>query len=185
MHKEEKRHLILKNSFDIFLKYGYDGAKISEIATISNIGKSTIYEYFSSKEEIFIECMKYIFNVYNNSFVEIIESNKSFKEKIHDFVFFNKEVAKYISNGVPFIQCGNPNITKAMGELLNNEKEYLDSCFDNMISEAIENKEIDADINKKSISLFIKSSIFLTKCEEFDEDIYNDILKLTYRALGI
>lgn len=50
--KEKKRH-ILKAAIRVFAKSGLAQAKIRQIAEAAGIGKGTIYEYFSSKEELF------------------------------------------------------------------------------------------------------------------------------------
>ena len=53
--KEEKKSNILEASIKVFSKKGVAKAKISDIAEAAGIGKGTIYEYFRSKDEIFVE----------------------------------------------------------------------------------------------------------------------------------
>ena len=51
--KTEKKRQILQAAIGVFAKTGLANAKMSQIAQAAGIGKGTIYEYFSSKEELF------------------------------------------------------------------------------------------------------------------------------------
>ena len=51
--KEEKKTRILEASIRIFAEKGLNNTKIADIANAADIGKGTVYEYFSSKDEIF------------------------------------------------------------------------------------------------------------------------------------
>jgi TetR/AcrR family fatty acid metabolism transcriptional regulator len=58
--KKEKREKILEAAISVFAKKGTVKTKISEIAEAAQIGKGTIYEYFRSKDEIFIAAFDYV-----------------------------------------------------------------------------------------------------------------------------
>lgn len=47
--------MILDAAFTLFVEKGYLDAKIIDIADAAGIGKGTIYEYFESKDAIFLE----------------------------------------------------------------------------------------------------------------------------------
>jgi AcrR family transcriptional regulator len=52
-----KRQQILEVASGLFRQKGFDATSISEINVIVGGSKSTIYSHFSSKEELFVECM--------------------------------------------------------------------------------------------------------------------------------
>ncbi|QFQ07997.1 TetR/AcrR family transcriptional regulator [Enterobacter sichuanensis] len=52
-----KRQQILEVASGLFRQKGFDATSISEINAIVGGSKSTIYSHFSSKEELFVECM--------------------------------------------------------------------------------------------------------------------------------
>ena len=52
--KEKKKTEILKAAFSIFASKGYYKAKMSDIAEEAKIGRGTIYEYFKTKEDLFV-----------------------------------------------------------------------------------------------------------------------------------
>ena len=50
-----KRRAILDAATEVFLKSGYLGTNMDEIAALSAVSKQTVYKHFSSKEALFIE----------------------------------------------------------------------------------------------------------------------------------
>lgn len=59
-----KRELILKSAAEVFAAKGFHDASINEIALRANIGKGTVYEYFSSKNELFLEVIRFTASYY-------------------------------------------------------------------------------------------------------------------------
>jgi len=52
---EAKRDAIIKAASEVFLESGFEGASMAEIAARVGGSKATLYGYFSSKEELFLE----------------------------------------------------------------------------------------------------------------------------------
>jgi TetR/AcrR family transcriptional regulator, mexJK operon transcriptional repressor len=50
-----KRQAILEAATEVFLREGYLGTNMDEIATRSEVSKQTVYKHFASKEALFIE----------------------------------------------------------------------------------------------------------------------------------
>jgi len=53
-----KRQQLLDAAMQVFAEKGFHNAKIEEIAQLAQIGKGTVYEYFSSKNQLFQETLK-------------------------------------------------------------------------------------------------------------------------------
>ena len=56
-----KRSVILKAAVYLFRDKGYDTTNIDDIVAYAGISKSTFYQYFRSKEELFYECAAHVF----------------------------------------------------------------------------------------------------------------------------
>jgi AcrR family transcriptional regulator len=52
-----KRRAILESAYRLFRKRGFDGTSMADITTEVGGSKATLYSRFSSKEELFVECM--------------------------------------------------------------------------------------------------------------------------------
>lgn len=59
-----KRERILEAAQVVFARKGYYLAKIEEIAELAEVGKGTVYEYFTSKQELYKEMFKVILSQY-------------------------------------------------------------------------------------------------------------------------
>ena len=53
-NSEKKRQAILAAAMGVFLKSGYLGASMDEIASIAQVSKQTVYKQFSNKEALFV-----------------------------------------------------------------------------------------------------------------------------------
>jgi len=54
-NSDKKRKAILKAAMSVFLKSGYLGASMDEIAALAKVSKQTVYKQFSNKESLFVE----------------------------------------------------------------------------------------------------------------------------------
>lgn len=68
----DKRMDILHSCIKVFAKKGYHNSTIDDIASEASVGKGTIYLYFSGKEELFEEMLKYILCEYCNKISSIL-----------------------------------------------------------------------------------------------------------------
>ena len=56
--EKDKKEKIIKAAVKVFSQKGFHEAKVEEIAQLADVGKGTVYEYFSSKTELFQEMFK-------------------------------------------------------------------------------------------------------------------------------
>ena len=72
--RELRKQNILDSALSVFKNKGFEGSTMDEIAKDADFGKATLYYYFNSKEEIFVEIL-------NNGWKMIWES---IEEEVHD-----------------------------------------------------------------------------------------------------
>jgi TetR/AcrR family fatty acid metabolism transcriptional regulator len=71
MEERSKRERILGAAQVVFARNGYFQAKMEEIAELAEVGKGTIYEYFSSKQDLYKEMFRMILGQYTGQVVAI------------------------------------------------------------------------------------------------------------------
>ena len=54
---EAKREAILEAASKVFMEAGFEGASMAEISKVTGGSKATLYSYFKSKEELFVDVM--------------------------------------------------------------------------------------------------------------------------------
>lgn len=57
-----KHRAILDAATDVFLRSGYLGTNMDEIAALSSVSKQTVYKHFASKEALFVEIVSSMTN---------------------------------------------------------------------------------------------------------------------------
>lgn len=88
--RRKKRSTILRAATLVFSRDGYHKARMDDIAITAGMGKGTIYQYFSGKQELFQEMIKEGFNLYLGKLEEDISEGNNYYDafkRIIDFSF--------------------------------------------------------------------------------------------------
>ena len=98
VNKEEFRNKIIITAGQIFSRFGFKKTTMEEVARALKMGKSSIYYYFSSKEEIFEAVVLYEANILRNELTTAIKSVESPIEKMEKYVFVRMKAFEKLSN---------------------------------------------------------------------------------------
>jgi AcrR family transcriptional regulator len=98
INKEEFRRKIIISAGHIFSRFGFRKTTMEEIATELKMGKSSIYYYFNSKEEIFEAVVLHEANILRNELTTAIKSVESPIEKMEKYVFVRMKAFEKLSN---------------------------------------------------------------------------------------
>jgi AcrR family transcriptional regulator len=98
VNKEEFRKKIIMSAGQIFSRYGFRKTTMDEIARALKMGKSSIYYYFNSKEEIFEAVVRYEANILRCELTAAIKSVESPIEKMRRYVFVRMKSFEKLSN---------------------------------------------------------------------------------------
>jgi len=153
VNKSDKRNRIINAALIVFSKDGFQYSKIEDIAKAAEIGKGTLYEYFSSKEELFLQ-------VFTN-FKEAVLSKYWVVLKEGDPLSKLKRVAKISAEicsddkiQMRFLaqfsfECVTREKDNELSELLNEYNEEIAALISGIVEEGIEKgllKPLDAEI---------------------------------------
>jgi AcrR family transcriptional regulator len=98
INKEDFRQKVIISAGQIFSRYGFKKTTMDEIAKALKMGKSSIYYYFQSKEEIFEAVLLYEANILRNELTKAIKSVESPVEKMRNYVFVRMKAFEKLSN---------------------------------------------------------------------------------------
>ena len=96
--KEEVRLQIVVVARRIFTRYGFRKATMEEIASTSQMGKSSIYYYFKSKEEIFRAVVEFEARMLKERLSRIIGKNNSPPERLKAYILFRLHHVRTLEN---------------------------------------------------------------------------------------
>ena len=98
INKEEFRKKIILTAGRIFSHYGFKKTTMEEIARSLKMGKSSIYYYYQSKEDIFEAVIMYEANILRNELTTAIKAVESPIDKMRDYVFVRMKAFEKLSN---------------------------------------------------------------------------------------
>ena len=98
VNKEEFRKKIIITSGQIFSRFGFKKTTMDEIAHALKMGKSSIYYYYKSKEDIFEAVVLYEANMLRNELTTAIKSVESPVDKMRNYVFVRMKSFEKLSN---------------------------------------------------------------------------------------
>lgn len=90
---DKKREAILHGAKAVFLKSGFGGASMDQVAVAAGVSKMTVYRHFGSKEDLFAgviteSCQRIVADDLDETFArEPDEALRSFARKMTDIVF--------------------------------------------------------------------------------------------------
>ena len=62
-HHDQKRQVLIKIAFELFMKDGYENTSIQDIMNVAQISKGAMYHYFTCKEDILDAVLNYIIDL--------------------------------------------------------------------------------------------------------------------------
>lgn len=95
---DEKKNRILTAAEQLFAHFGIKKTTMDEIAKKARMGKSTVYYYFKSKEEIFAEVIRRDSVIFKLELNQAIVKGKTPQEKIGNYVVSRMNQLKALSN---------------------------------------------------------------------------------------
>ncbi|MFP4024387.1 MAG: TetR/AcrR family transcriptional regulator [Thiohalospira sp.] len=97
--RKEIKHKIVNIASHVFSKFGFKKATIDDIAKASGMGKSSIYYYFKSKEEIFEAVVKKEAHQLSLEIdKKVVNTNDSPKNKLRKYVLIRMRFLKEMVN---------------------------------------------------------------------------------------
>lgn len=91
--KANKKQAIMDAAFTLFVHDGFSNVKVIDIADKAGIGKGTFYEYFKSKNDIFLEFLEYMKEEFRN-LGKYIDELPTFKAKLMQLITFEFDFLK-------------------------------------------------------------------------------------------
>lgn len=85
VNRQEKKTEVALIALETFVDVGFEKTTISEIAKRANIAKGSIYDYFSSKEELVLYTIKLCLELFENSAPKAVHQQDA-ERHLRDFI---------------------------------------------------------------------------------------------------
>lgn len=159
-----KKETILKVAKEMFFERGMTGTEMKEIAAACNIGRSSLYRYFESKEAIALELVIEILDDLNSEMEEIISQYSTGYEKVEQGLIFYIQKMKKSASMVRFLDDFDSCFY--YGYPLNLSQEYIQKlkthhyALTNALKQASEEGSIGLIRNAEYTAKFLINTLF-------------------------
>lgn len=81
-HEKVRKRIVL-TSLPLLVKIGYEKLRLMDVALAAGLGRTTLYQYYGKKEDLYIDCLFYVLDTIERDVHEMIEKETlSLAEKI-------------------------------------------------------------------------------------------------------
>jgi TetR/AcrR family fatty acid metabolism transcriptional regulator len=157
-NKPGKRELILRAAVKVFSSKGYHNTRMEEIAAAAGIGKGTIYEYFSSKLQLFQAMLEgslqYYFELLNQESFKMMPLQERLRILIEAHCRFSLE-KKDLARTIFCSHMLDDELHEwAMGMHREKQKQALD-----FLEQSLAQDEVRQDVDLLLIGLILASAL--------------------------
>lgn len=157
--KESRREQIIKAAEDVFSRKDFQSATISDVAKQAGVSDATIYEYFSSKEELLFSIPEANIKNSKNILDEHLEYVRGMENKLRSVIY---HLLKYYQDNAEFAAI-SLMILKTNRKFMETEiYSYLRDYYSIIISiirQGMETGEFKKDINPHFVRSMILGTI--------------------------
>jgi len=179
LHREE----ILEAALSLFSSKGFHNVSMQDIANESEFGVGTLYHFFESKEQLFLELMKAGIEKIGQFLIPVLDSNQQEQEKLSEFIRVHVDM---IEGNVEFIklyisQYGMNTSVNPMLKDISNLKTTVAAKLESLIKAGIQ-KQIFRRVHPEIVALSLRATLEafdLESSEHFDKAKVKDgVLKI-------
>ncbi len=153
--KEQRRIEIIEAAIEVFGEYGFHKGKVEKIAEKAGIGKGTVYEYFSSKKEIFQQMLKHVFETYMEEAKEAASKENSARNKFMALLNYHWNFIDMHINVIEQTFFQFKNISDEIKPYIVQSHKIMIDFLSGIITEGIKTGEIRGNIDKEKAALII------------------------------
>lgn len=188
--KEEVRTHIVGISRRIFTRHGFRKTTMEEIGIASQKGKSSIYYYFKSKEEIFQAVVEFEARMLKERLKRLISKNGSPQERLKAYILFRLHHVRTLEN---FYAALNEESLSHMGFILEIRRNFEIEELQ-MVSEILEDgmeqgafQLTSSKIGAIAISTMMKGlelPLLLSEAHKSDrEELLEDLIRVLFYGI--
>jgi len=182
--RENRRSEILLAAQREFCEKGLEAASISEIARRAGIGKSTIYEYFTSKDQLLEEVCRHLWQTVTSKIDASFSEEKTFHAKLVSYYHIIHDLMEELGVDLTVLFTASP----IREVLCNSVEEFRQMIFERIcraVMQGQESGELRTDVDAQVITIllvtqitpFLMETLRLSERQESPEQIVDLLIK--------
>ncbi|MGG6312772.1 TetR/AcrR family transcriptional regulator [Paenibacillus macerans] len=183
---ELKKEKIKRAAVELFTAYGSDKVSLAEIAKQAGVSPVTIYNYYGTKDELFVKVVTEMLEEAWQERLQLIRSDLPFLEKIEKMIFETADFAQKVDpEFLKTIMSGNPEIKALTEDIV---KRYLPPMM-GFFEEGKKAGYINADVSAETFWLYmnllaeVSGKIELFKDKDKNRRLFKELTSLLFYGL--
>ncbi|GAB4280820.1 MAG: hypothetical protein Kow0029_25670 [Candidatus Rifleibacteriota bacterium] len=154
---QERKDQIIEVTRDLIFNQGFSNFTVRTVAVRVGISEAAIYKHYSSKEELLMALLDYLFLPWQKALKSIAEKNIPACDRLRELATTHIDflVKKKLNPQLFFSEAADPANSRLLGVLQKNLVFWGELVF-KLFSEAVKNKEI-----RQSVQIDCASSCFI------------------------
>lgn len=192
MAHSNMRNTIVSIASEVFAKFGFKKTTVDDIAQALSKGKSSIYYYFSSKEDIFKAVVDKEADTLREKINEILQSDLKVIDKVKAYVSTRMQAVQVMANYYTMVNDREVNNLDMVEKLRSKYDTEEVSIIKALLTEGVEQKVFQVkDIELSSVVLLtamkgLEVPLFLEHWRTGSLDtILNDMLNMLFYGIVI
>jgi len=189
--KSSKKEQILQAAVEMFLEREFYVVKMEEIAEHANVGKGTLYEYFSNKEDLFKESISYWMEKYLQNFNESLKAARNARETLYHIMKVNLEFLQENSPWIGLLYNERPSNMYEMSNWFIERRQHLLQGISGIIQSGIQEGDIrpDLDIEMASrmflaLNYVVMGGMIILDGKKPGEEELESVMELFWKGVG-
>lgn len=174
----DKREKIIEISRNIFSRFGIKKSTMDEIAKKIRMGKSTLYHYFQSKEEIFLEVVKKESETLKTRLTEELKNAYTPQEKFRNYAKARMKYLKQLSNYYATLTDDYMDIYSFSKEIRKDFSNFEINTLKGIFQEGIDRGDFhikNPDVTAKMVIIAFKGFEYQLVTREKTDEIENEL----------
>ena len=186
--QKQRRKEIFNASLDLILKKGFTETSMREIAAAAGIGKSTLYDYYKSKDEILVSYYQNELRRIMKRAQKINKQDLSNKEKLTRIMYMHLEYLLENKKSFWRLSMESQRLSaESQGQIQVFRHAYQD-LLKQIFSEGIqagEFRSINPQIAARSILSLLTIAAFTTRPTGTPEEMLDEILSICFEGINV
>ncbi len=157
------RDIILSQATTVFHDLGYNATSMQDLVDATGLNRSSIYNSFTSKKNLFLECLKFYENKNNREISKkLLKASNGFEAIQHLFEFYIYEMTKASDDkGCLIVNCKSEmaNHENTITNFLTSNQQRMLELLEDLIFQGQQDHSINKLQSASAYALYIYSSI--------------------------
>lgn len=184
--QQRRRKEIFDASLHVILEKGFTETSMREIARAADVGKSTLYDYFKSKEEVLISYFEEELDTITTRAQEIVQQDLGVTEKLKNIMLMHMRYL--VENKHTFLKLSveAQRLSLESQEQIQAKRHAYQDMLRTIIEEGIragELRPINALLAARSVFNLLATAVFTSRPTGTPEEMLEDVLDIYFRGI--